>query len=92
MRHPVAAFRRGGVPALLTEECGVLAKPDDVASLASAALAASGLSRSACRAHAKRYCDAQRMVDEYEAVYRRLVALPALAAEPETAPLIASVA
>jgi hypothetical protein len=32
------------------------------------------------------------MVDEYEAVYRRLVALPALAAEPETAPLIASVA
>ena len=91
---PVAAFRRGGVPALLNEDCGVLADPDDVASLASAALAASVLDRGACRAHAERYCDAQRMVDEYEGLYRQLAFAPgAVANEPEvSSPLIASVA
>lgn len=91
---PVAAFRRGGVPALLNKDCGVLADPDDVASLASAALAASVLDRGACRAHAEQYCDAQRMVDEYEALYRQRAFAPsAIANEPEAAsPLIASVA
>lgn len=91
---PVAAFRRGGVPALLSTECGILAEPDDVASLASAALAASLLDRGACRAHAERYCDAQRMVDEYEGVYRQLASAPsAVANEPDAAiPLIANVA
>lgn len=73
---PVAAFRRGGVPALLNQKCGVLAEPDDVTSLASAALAASVLDRGACRAHAERCCDAQRMVDEYEDLYRQLAAAP----------------
>lgn len=91
---PVAAFRRGGVPALLNKDCGVLADPDDVASLACAALAASVLDRGACRAYAEQYCDVQRMVDEYEALYRQLAFSPkALANEPEAAvPLIASVA
>lgn len=89
---PVAAFRRGGVPALLNEDCGVLAPPDDVKALALAAQAASRLSRSACRAHAERYCNAQRMVDEYEAVYRRLARAADVAHRPPTAPLIASVA
>jgi hypothetical protein len=60
--------------------------------LASAALAASVLSRSACRAHAERYCDAQRMVDEYEAVYHQLALASVVAYGPQTAPLIASVA
>lgn len=89
---PVAAFRRGGIPALLNPDCGVLALPDDMASLASAALAASVLSRSACRAHAERYCDAQRMVDEYEAVYRKLTLASAVACDQDTTTLIASVA
>jgi glycosyltransferase involved in cell wall biosynthesis len=69
---PVAAYRRGGIPALLDEQCGVLAEPDDVASLAAAAIAATRLCRSACRAHAERHCDAERMVDRYEAVYEEL--------------------
>lgn len=91
---PVAAFRRGGVPALLSPDCGVIAEPDDVASLASAALAASVLDRSACRAHAEQYCDAQRMVDEYEALYRQLAVAPvAIANEPDVAlPLVANFA
>jgi glycosyltransferase involved in cell wall biosynthesis len=74
---PVAAFRRGGVPALLNQDCGVLAEPDDAVSLASAAIAASKLNRAACRAYAERHCDAQRMVDQYEALYRQLASASA---------------
>ncbi|MBW4332210.1 glycosyltransferase [Stakelama sp. CBK3Z-3] len=69
---PVAAFRRGGVPALLDEHCGALAAPDDVAELAAAICVAATLDRAACRARAERHCDAQRMVDAYETLYRRL--------------------
>jgi hypothetical protein len=82
------------VPALLSPDCGVLAEPDDVASLASAALAASILSRGACRAYAEQFCDAQRMVDEYEVLYQQLALAPDIIAhEPDAAyPLAASAA
>jgi glycosyltransferase involved in cell wall biosynthesis len=73
---PVAAFARGGLPALLTPDCGVLAEPDNISSLASAVLAASLLERSACRAYAEHYCCSRRMVDEYEALYRHLAMAP----------------
>jgi glycosyltransferase involved in cell wall biosynthesis len=91
---PVAAYRRGGVPALLGQDCGVLADPDDVVSLAAAAIAATRLSRSACRAHAERHCDAERMVDRYEAVYRELASRPSIAGDRLIAPrpALASVA
>ncbi len=70
---PVAAFARGAIPELLNVHCGVLANPDDPASLAQAAVAAQRLDRRACRTHAERYCDSERMVDEYEALYLALV-------------------
>ncbi|WCT72686.1 glycosyltransferase family 4 protein [Sphingomonas naphthae] len=91
---PVAAYRRGGVPALLSEDCGVLAEPDDVASLAAAAIAAARLSRTACRDYAERHCDADRMVDRYEAVYQELRAKPAGVNDLmiDTIPILASVA
>ena len=54
---PVAAFKRGAIPEILTQECGVLAKPDDISSLAAAAQEALTLSRSACRARAQAVCD-----------------------------------
>lgn len=90
---PVAAFRRGGVPALLDEHCGALADPDDVDGLAAAAHIAITCDRAACRARAERHCNAQVMVDAYEALYRRLAA-PQLDTPPiEQAPLaMASVA
>lgn len=66
---PVAAFARGAIPELLDATIGSLAVPDDSASLAQAALAAETLDRHACRAHAERRCDADRMIDEYEALY-----------------------
>jgi glycosyltransferase involved in cell wall biosynthesis len=70
---PVAAFRRGGVPDILDQACGVIAEPDDVASLAQAALAAVQLDRRACRARAESTCDADRMVDRYEALYEEMM-------------------
>ncbi|QJU60202.1 glycosyltransferase [Sphingomonas sp. AP4-R1] len=91
---PVAAYRRGGVPSLLNKDCGVLAQPDDVASLAAAAIAATRLSRPACRAYAERHCDAERMVDRYEAVYRELRAMPSCVNDltVDAMPVMASVA
>ena len=75
---PVAAFGRGGVPAILDERCGVLAEPDDVSSLAAAALQAVDLRRAACRERAERVCDAEAMVDAYEQVYAEMTAEPPL--------------
>lgn len=69
---PVAAFGRGGIPDILAATCGVLADADDVAGLAAAALAAARLDRAACRRQAEFACDAERMVDAYEAEYRAM--------------------
>ncbi len=71
---PVAAFARGAIPDILDHSCGVLAVPDDVQSLAQSTLAALTLDRHACRRRAEQVCDAARMIDAYEALYRRLVA------------------
>jgi glycosyltransferase involved in cell wall biosynthesis len=70
---PVAAFARGAIPEILDERCGVLAEPEDVASLAAAGLAATMLDRRDCRLRAERICDAHRMVGSYETLYRRRI-------------------
>lgn len=70
---PVAAFARGAIPEIIDASSGVLAVPDDVDSLAMSVLAALSLDRRACRRRAERVCDATRMIDAYEALYRRLV-------------------
>lgn len=70
---PVAAFARGAIPEILDVTCGVLATPDDVASLAQAVVRALTLDRRACRTRAQQTCDAERMVDNYEALYRRRI-------------------
>ena len=70
---PVAAFARGAIPEIIDASCGVLAVPDDVDSLAMSVLAALSLDRRACRRRAERVCDATRMIDAYEAIYRRLI-------------------
>jgi glycosyltransferase involved in cell wall biosynthesis len=70
---PVAAFARGAIPEILDARCGVLAVPDDVISLAQAGLAALALDRRDCRRQAETLCDAERMVDSYEALYRQQI-------------------
>ncbi|AQR62858.1 glycosyl transferase family 1 [Brevundimonas sp. LM2] len=74
---PVAAFARGAIPEILTDACGVLAAPDDAASLAVATRQALTLSRSACRHRAETLCDAEVMIDQYLAHYRARLQVPA---------------
>ncbi len=74
---PVAAFARGAIPSLLDAASGVLAVPDDVGSLAEAAVQAMALDRSASRARAVAICDAETMIDGYEALYAEMIATPA---------------
>ena len=81
---PVAAFRRGGVPDILDMRSGVLATPDDPASLADAAIRAMRLDRVDCRARATRTCDAEAMIDAYEALYREMLETPE---EADSAPI-----
>lgn len=69
---PVAAFARGAIAEVIDGACGVLARPDDVGSLAAAAISAQQLDRRDCRARAERHCDARVMVDVYEQLYERL--------------------
>lgn len=71
---PVAAFRRGGIPGILDETCGVLAEPDNTDSLVQAIHKAFLLDRIACRRRAERHCDARRMVDAYERFYGDVIA------------------
>lgn len=68
---PVAAFARGAIPTILTAASGALAVPDDARSLADAAQTAMALRRADCRRRAESFCDAEVMVDNYEAIYRR---------------------
>jgi len=52
----------------------VLATPDDVDSLATAAVRAMHLARSDSRARAVAICDAETMIDGYEALYAEMCA------------------
>ena len=58
---------------ILTVASGALAKPDDARSLADAAQIALTLRRADCRTRAETFCDADVMVDGYEATYRRML-------------------
>lgn len=69
---PVAAFRRGGVPAIIDETCGALAEPDSIGDLVRAIGEALECDRAACRRRAEQHCDARVMVDVYERLYHEL--------------------
>ena len=83
---PVAAFRRGAAPELLTPGTGRLAAPDDAADLARAAREAAALDRRACRRWVERHASERAMIDRTLALYRRLVAARAPAAPPVCGP------
>ena len=70
---PVAGFRRGALPEILDASSGCLAEPDNVADLARAIRAASGLERRACGDQARALFDAAVMVDRYEAFYAQVL-------------------
>ena len=67
---PVAAFARGGLRQIVVDGAGVLARPDDVSSLAAAIETASRLERRMVRGHAVAELGIDAMVDGYEQLYR----------------------
>lgn len=70
---PVAAYARGALPELVTEEAGALAIPGDVASLAQAIRSAMARDRTAVRQHAERELSLEQTVSAYEACYASVV-------------------
>lgn len=72
---PVAAYTRGGLPEVLTRDTGRFAPPGDVDLLATAIREAMTLDRDRCRAHAVAALSLDRMVDRYEDLYSRMLAL-----------------
>jgi glycosyltransferase involved in cell wall biosynthesis len=73
---PVVACANGATPEVVAHgRSGILVDPDDgVDALVAAVPEAEALDRQACRAHVEESFSAERMVDEYLALYRRLVA------------------
>lgn len=79
---PVAAFDRGAISALLSEDSGRVAPGGDVVALAASIRTAMSLDRSAVRAHAEHTCDVQRMVDAYVDLYCDVSGLPVRSPSP----------
>lgn len=69
---PVAGYRRGALPELVTEGTGRLVEGDSVEALAAALIEASACDRASCRAHAQRL-DIDGMVGRYEALYEEII-------------------
>lgn len=67
---PVAAFDRGAIPEILTQETGRVAPADDVDALAAAAREALRLDREDGHRHVEANFSLDAMVDRYEALYR----------------------
>jgi glycosyltransferase involved in cell wall biosynthesis len=82
---PVAAFDRGGLPALVGREGGRIARAGDVDDLARAVREAMRMDRHAVRAHAVRTAGIDAMGHGYERLYGRLVTpRPAIVPAPST--------
>lgn len=69
---PVAAYARGGLPEVLTDDTGRLAPAGDVSLLASAMRDAVELDRGRCREHAVTHLSLERMVDRYQQLYSEM--------------------
>jgi glycosyltransferase involved in cell wall biosynthesis len=69
---PVAAYARGALPELVTDDVGALATPGSVDELADALDRARRCDRPTVRAHAVRRLSSARMIEEYERVYQSL--------------------
>jgi glycosyltransferase involved in cell wall biosynthesis len=71
---PVIAYKRGALPEVISDgETGFLIPPGDIDAAASAIVAASSLSRAACRERAQHYFSIARMLDDYERFYEQLL-------------------
>ncbi|MBN9107360.1 MAG: glycosyltransferase [Pseudonocardia sp.] len=71
---PVAGFAVGALPEIVDDSCGRLVPAGDTDALAAVIPAVEQLSRSAARRRAELRWSHRRMVDQYEALYRRIAA------------------
>ena len=69
---PVAGFRRGALPEIVSPSVGCLAAPDDVLGLAHAIKACQTLDGAACRRRVQDLFSINAMVSGYEHVYRSM--------------------
>jgi glycosyltransferase involved in cell wall biosynthesis len=69
---PVIAFRRGGIPEVVEDgETGLLV--DSVEEMAAAVKQVGAIDPDACRSRVERHFSAQRMADDYEWLYARVI-------------------
>lgn len=71
---PVAAFDRGAMGDLISDDVGCLVAPNDVTALAAALAVARGKSRQACQARAEALWSHSLMLDRYEALLAEVAA------------------
>jgi glycosyltransferase involved in cell wall biosynthesis len=72
---PVAALRAGSVSELVVDgETGVVCQKP--AKLSAAIMQAVKLDPARCRAHVERFYGAERMVADYEMIYRKMLGRP----------------
>jgi glycosyltransferase involved in cell wall biosynthesis len=69
---PVAAFARGGLPEIVDDSVGALARPGDVDDLARAITEAGRRDRRLARRAAEERCSMWAMTDKYERLYSRM--------------------
>jgi glycosyltransferase involved in cell wall biosynthesis len=74
---PVLAFSRGGLPEVVGDDCARLVDADDVLAAAELVPEASALDRDDARRHAEIHCSVENMVESYESMFIRLVAVDA---------------
>jgi len=71
---PVIAFRRGSMPELIDDGVsGLLVAPGEVDGAAAAVGRVGALDRKAVRAHVEQHFSAERMIEDYLHLYRRLL-------------------
>lgn len=70
---PVAAYARGGLPEVVSDDTGRLASSGDVTLLAVAIREAAALDRGRCRERAVAHLSLTRMVDRYEELYSQVM-------------------
>lgn len=70
---PVAGFKRGALPEILTPLCGALAENDDIKDLSRAIKKAALCKREDCRARVEKFFDVNMMIEKYEKFYYEIL-------------------
>ncbi|MCP9236581.1 glycosyltransferase [Lewinella sp. JB7] len=70
---PIVSFDSGAAAEIIDDSCGIIVAKRDVAAMAAAMPVAARLRRQNCRRRAERHFPIDRMISDYERIYRKLV-------------------